>query len=87
MKAEFTAIIETAPEGGYWAICPEIPGANGQGETKEECLGNLAEAVQLLLDTGREEAFRLDPQAETAELLLETSYILATMPVPMVIIS
>ena len=23
MKAEFTAIIEPAPEGGYWAICPE----------------------------------------------------------------
>lgn len=31
MKAEFTAIIEAAPEGGYWAICPEVPGANGQG--------------------------------------------------------
>ena len=26
MKAEFTAIIEPAPEGGYWAICPEMPG-------------------------------------------------------------
>ena len=29
MKGEFTAIIEPAPEGGYWAICPEVPGANG----------------------------------------------------------
>ena len=29
MKGEFTAIIEKAPEGGYWAACPEIPGANG----------------------------------------------------------
>ncbi len=36
MKSEFTAIIDTAPEGGYWAICPEIPGANGQGETIAE---------------------------------------------------
>jgi len=27
MKAEVTAIIETAPEGGFWAICPEFPGA------------------------------------------------------------
>ncbi|TWI72985.1 hypothetical protein LZ24_01396 [Desulfobotulus alkaliphilus] len=26
MKAEFTAIIEAAPEGGFWAICPEVPG-------------------------------------------------------------
>ena len=36
MKAEFTALIEPAPEGGFWAICPEIQGANGQGETIEE---------------------------------------------------
>jgi predicted RNase H-like HicB family nuclease len=41
MKAEFTAIIEPAPEGGYWAICPEVPGANGQGETIEETKNNL----------------------------------------------
>jgi hypothetical protein len=40
MKAEFTAIIEAAPEGGYWAICPEVPGANGQGETIEEAKNN-----------------------------------------------
>lgn len=31
MKAEFTAIIEPAPEGGYWAVCPEVQGASGQG--------------------------------------------------------
>ena len=27
MKGELTAIIEKAPEGGFWAICPEVPGA------------------------------------------------------------
>ena len=69
---QLTAIIHQGEpnEGGFWATCLEVPGANGQGETKDECLRNLAQAVQLLLDTGREEAFRLDPQAETAELLL-----------------
>jgi len=41
MKAEFTAIIEAAPEGGYWAICSEVPGANGQGETIEEAKDDL----------------------------------------------
>jgi hypothetical protein len=45
MKAESTAIIDEAPEGGFWAICPEIPGANGQGETKEEAKENLREAI------------------------------------------
>jgi len=52
------------------ATCLEVPGANGQGETKEECLQNLKEAIQLLLETEREEVFRLDPQAETTELEL-----------------
>ena len=70
---QFTAVIHRAEpvEGGFWATCLEVPGANGQGETKEECLQNLREAIQLMLEHEREEAFRLDPQAETAELLLK----------------
>jgi predicted RNase H-like HicB family nuclease len=69
---QFTAIIHQGEpsEGGFWATCLEIPGANGQGETKQECMDDLAQAVRLLLDIGREEAFRLDPKAETAELLV-----------------
>ena len=50
MRAEFTAIIETASEGGYWAICPEIPGANGQGETLEETKENLRQAIEMILE-------------------------------------
>jgi len=50
MKAEFTAIIEQAQEGGYWAICPEIPGANGQVETIEEAKDSLKEAIELILE-------------------------------------
>ena len=69
---QFTAIVHKGEpdEGGFWATCLEIPGANGQGETREECLGNLKEAIQLLLDTERAEVFRLDPLAETTELVL-----------------
>lgn len=48
MKGEFTAIIESAPEGGYWAICPEVPGANGQGESVEDAKASLREAIQLI---------------------------------------
>ena len=49
MKGELTAIIEKALEGGFWAICPEVPGANGQGETIEETKENLREAIELIL--------------------------------------
>ena len=50
MNAEFTAIVEAAEEGGYWAICPQVPGANGQGETIEEAKQSLKSAVQLILE-------------------------------------
>ncbi len=62
MKAEFTAIIEEAPEGGYWAICPEIPGANGQGETIEEAKNSLREAIELILEDRREDILRGLPE-------------------------
>ena len=48
MQSEFTAIIEEAPEGGYWAICPEVPGANGQGETIKAAKESLQSAVELI---------------------------------------
>lgn len=50
MKAEFAAIIEAAPEGGYWAICQELPGANDQGETIEEAKDSLRAAIELILE-------------------------------------
>ncbi|MEI6331284.1 MAG: type II toxin-antitoxin system HicB family antitoxin [Pseudanabaena sp. ELA645] len=51
-----TAIIEQAEEGGYFACCPEISGANGQGETIEECFGDLQFAIQLIFKELREQA-------------------------------
>jgi predicted RNase H-like HicB family nuclease len=55
MKDELTVIIKEAPEGGYWATCPEIPGANGQGETIAEATINLEEAANLFLQDRYEE--------------------------------
>ena len=62
MKAEVTAIIEPAPEGGYWAICPEVPGANGQGETIQEAKNNLREAIELILEDRRQDILRGLPE-------------------------
>jgi predicted RNase H-like HicB family nuclease len=49
MKHEFTAIIEQ-DEGWYIAYSPEIPGANGQGRTKDEALDSLRGAIELIRD-------------------------------------
>ncbi len=58
MKGEVTAIIEESPEGGFWAICPEVPGANGQGETVEEAKEDLREAVNLIIQDRLEDVSR-----------------------------
>ena len=63
MTNEFTAIIE---QDGPWFIAysPEIPGANGQGKTKEEACESLAEAIKLILEDRREDGLRgLPPDA------------------------
>ena len=57
MTNEFTAVIE---RDGEWCIgyCPEIPGANGQGRSKDECMQSLAAAIDLILQDRREEGLR-----------------------------
>ena len=60
MRNEFTAIIERDGEW-YIAYCPEIPGANGQGKTKDEARESLAEAIALILEDRREEGLRSVP--------------------------
>jgi predicted RNase H-like HicB family nuclease len=57
MHNEFTAIVER--DGKWYVACiPEIPGANGQGRTKEACLKSLAEAIDLILEDRREDALQ-----------------------------
>lgn len=70
MKAEFTAIIEPAPGGGYWAICPEVPGANGQGETVEEAKNTLREAIELILEDRRQDFLRGLPEDAIQETVV-----------------
>ena len=68
MHNEFTAIIEK-DEGWYIAYCAEIPGANGQGRTKEECLKNLADAIELILKDRREDSLRGISEDAVSELV------------------
>ncbi|MHB8603731.1 MAG: type II toxin-antitoxin system HicB family antitoxin [Thermoplasmatota archaeon] len=52
----FHVTLDPAEEGGYVVQCVEIPGAISQGETVEEALSNIAEAIELILDVRREQA-------------------------------
>lgn len=66
-----TAIIEPAEEGGYFAYCPEVAGANGQGETIEECYEDLRLAIELVLEELKERAIdRASSNAIYKEIVL-----------------
>ena len=74
MPNEFTAIIERDGEW-YIAYCPEIPGANGQGKTKDEARESLAEAIALILEDRREDGLRgLPPDAIRETVVLSSPH-------------
>ena len=45
-----TVILEPQEEGGYTIYVPSLPGCISQGETKEEALNNIKEAIELYLE-------------------------------------
>ena len=59
-------IVHEAEEGGYWAEVPAIPGCATQGETFEELLHNLYEAVEACLSVDMEPAYESGRVVEIA---------------------
>lgn len=68
MHNEFTAVIERDGDW-YIAYCPEVPGANGQGRTKEEAKESLSEAIALILEDRRSDGLRAAPPTLSAKPL------------------
>jgi predicted RNase H-like HicB family nuclease len=69
MHNEFTAVIE---RDGDWFIAysPEIPGANGQGCTKEEARASLADAIALILEDRRQDGLRGIPDDAERDVVI-----------------
>ncbi len=71
MRGEFTAIYERDGDW-YVAYCPEIPGANGQGRSKEEARESLSNAIALILEDRQEDGLRgVPPDAERETITVE----------------
>ena len=69
MPASFTAIYEKGDKF-YIGYCPEVPGANGQGETVEECRESLKEAIKLILQDRLEDALKGVPADAIRETVI-----------------
>lgn len=64
---KLAVVLHEAEEGGYWAEVPAIPGCATQGETFEELLHNLYEAIEGCLAVPPE-AMQLAPDARLMEI-------------------
>ena len=64
----FTVVIHEEPTGGYWGEVPALPGCYSQGESVEELLGNLREAIAGVLEVMEEEGRTPEASVQVVEL-------------------
>ncbi|MBI2836170.1 MAG: type II toxin-antitoxin system HicB family antitoxin [Chloroflexi bacterium] len=63
----FKVILEAQEDGGYTAIVPSLPGCVSQGDTTEEAMANIKEAIELYLESLKERNLPL-PNVEEREV-------------------
>ena len=62
-------MLEPSDEGGYTAIVPALPGCISEGDTREEALANIREAIQLYLEPVEDDS-HMTANAEVIEISL-----------------
>ena len=64
---DFKVFLEPDEDGGYVVVCPSLPGCYSQGETVEEALANIREAIELCLEDLQE---RGEPVPDPSNVLI-----------------
>lgn len=60
-------VLEPSDEGGFTAIVPSLPGCLSEGDTREEALANVQDAIRLYLEPIDDDV-ALSPDAEVIEI-------------------
>ena len=66
--SKFAVVVHAEPSGGYWGEVPALPGCYSQGETVDELLANLREAIAGVLEVMQEEGRTLEENVQVVEL-------------------
>jgi predicted RNase H-like HicB family nuclease len=66
--ANYFVVIHEEPEGGYWAEVPALPGCYSQGETMEEVLANIREAIEGILEVLHEQGQEPESNVQIREV-------------------
>lgn len=62
-------VLEPSEEGGFTAVAPSLPGCISEGETRDEALANIKEAIELYLETV-EDDLSSAPGSEVIEIAI-----------------
>jgi len=66
---KFRVVLEPSEEGGYTATVPSLPGCVSEGNTREEALKNIREAIELYLEPVEDDT-SFSPDSEQLEIAL-----------------
>ncbi len=66
----YAVIIHQEPEGGFWAEVPALPGCYSQGETVDELLVNIREAIGGVLEVLEEQGQRPESNIQILEVAI-----------------
>ena len=64
---KLTVVLELSEEGGYTAYVPSLPGCISEGDSKDEVIQNIREAIELYLEPV-EDDMSFGPDSETMEV-------------------
>ena len=62
-------VLEPSSEGGYTVYVPSLPGCISEGDTREEALKNIKEAIELYLEPVEDDMIN-EPNSEVCEIAL-----------------
>lgn len=65
---ELKVVLEPAEEGGFTVYVPSLPGCISQGDTKEEAIKNIKEAIELYLEADTNELVEFKGEQLTVEV-------------------
>lgn len=65
---EFPVVLTPEPEGGFVVECPVIPGCISQGDTREEALDNIRDAIEVCLANQADEGWQLPGAIEVTKV-------------------
>ena len=73
MVSKFRVILEPNESGGYTVTAPLLPGCISEGDTRDEALANIKEAIELYIESLQEDGLPVPSEEAVEEAVVEVT--------------